>query len=65
MSRIKVVDGFVWMIVNDVAIDLFLFDFFGLYILYSDGSEALIEEEEEIYKALLNGLDIGVEVGHL
>lgn len=65
VRRIKVVDNFVWMIVNDIAIELFATDFFALYIIYPDGSESLIEDEEEIVKALLNGLEIGVEVGDL
>ena len=58
-------DGFVWLLVNEKAKEIFNSGLFSLFVLYDDDSEALIEEFEDLDKALENGLSIGIEVGHL
>lgn len=58
-------DGFVWLLVTEKAKEIFNSGLFSLFVLYDDDSEALIEEFEDLDKALENGLSIGVEVGHL
>ena len=68
-------DNFVWNDVTDVIevgietndyrhFDL-LWNAHELYFLYPDGTEALIESKDEIAPALINGVRIGIEVGHL
>jgi len=44
-------DDFVWMVVT--------------HALYDDGTESVVESDEEIDEAIKLGLDIGVEVGYL
>lgn len=62
---IKFVEGFAWLIVTDKAKEIFSSELFELYTLYDDGSEALIENFEDLNVALGNGLDIGIECGHI
>lgn len=62
---IKIVNDFIWLVVTDKAKEIFNADLFQLYTLHDDGSEALIETFEDLSKALENGLDIGIEVGHI
>jgi hypothetical protein len=61
----KIVNDFVWLVVTDKAKEIFSADLFQLYTLHDDGSEALIETYEDLNKSLENGLDIGIEVGHI
>lgn len=61
----KVVEGFVWLLVTEQSKEIFTCGIFDLYVLHDDGSESLIEEHIQITEALENGLDIGIEVGHL
>lgn len=65
MSTMKIVNNFVWLIVTEKAKDIFHSGIFELYILYDNGAESLITSYDEINEALENGLDIGIEVGHL
>lgn len=58
-------DGFVWLLVTEKAKEVFNSGLFSLFVLYDDDSESLIEEFEDLNKALENGLSIGIEVGHL
>lgn len=58
-------DGFVWLLVTEKAKEIFNSGLFSLFVLYDDDSENLIEEFEDLNKALENGLSIGIEVGHL
>lgn len=62
MAR-KIVDGFIWLLVTDKAIQVFTSGLFELYVLYNDGSETLVESNQQIRDAVSNGLDIGIEVG--
>ena len=70
MSNIKIVDGFVWLVVTEKAREIYVSELFGrhlfdLYILYPDGSEALIDRLHTLVEALENGHDIAIEVGQL
>lgn len=61
----KIVDNFVWLIVTDKAIKIYMYSIFDLYVLNDDGSESLVTNGEQLMSALDKGLDIGIEVGHL
>lgn len=65
MCREIVRNGFNWKIVTDDAIKLFEDSNLDLYILYNDGSEALIEDKYSLREALGSGLDIGMEIGKI
>lgn len=62
--KTKVVEGFVWLLVTDKAKKIYKSGLFELYILH-DESESLVEGFTQLSEALENGLDIGIEVGHL
>ena len=64
-NQIKVVDGFVWLLITHKAKDVFGSGLFSVYTLYNDGSERLCESYADINDALECGLDLAVEVGHL
>lgn len=61
----KVVGNFVWKLVTDCAKEIHTSGLFPLYALYEDGSESLLENYQDVDDALVNGLDIGIEVGKL
>jgi hypothetical protein len=61
----KIVDGFVWLIVTDKAERILQTGLFDMYVLHDNGSESLVEGMYEINFALMHGLEIGIEVGHL
>jgi hypothetical protein len=61
----KIIDNFVWLVVNKKAFDIYINNIFDLYVLNDDGSESLVTKAEQIFLALDNGLDIAIEVGHL
>lgn len=66
MSRIKVVDNFVWHIIPyELAKEVFGSGLFSVYKLHEDGSESLCESYADINYACECGLDFGIEVGHL
>jgi hypothetical protein len=58
-------DNFVWLIVTDNAVEIWDKKVFDLYILYDDDSESLVENYKELVLAIDNGLQIGIEVGHI
>jgi len=64
-SSIKIVNGFVWLVVTDKAEEIYFSDLFELYALYDDGSESLIVSLEHLTTELENGLEIGIEVGYI
>jgi hypothetical protein len=64
-SNIKIVNGFVWLVVTDKAEEIYFSDLFELYALYDDGSESLIESFEHLTTELDNRIEIGVEVGYI
>lgn len=59
----KIVDGFVWLVVTEKAREIYNTELFDLYVLYPDGSEALIDKLHILVEALENGHDIAIEVG--
>jgi hypothetical protein len=63
--RAKVVQGFVWFLVTDIAKEVYQSGLFLLYVLHDDDSESLVENYFELNRALENGEDIAIEVGHL
>jgi len=67
MRSIKITkdDSFVWLLITEKSREIFMSGLFDLYILYDDDSETLIEGYSQLLEALENGMDIGIEVGHL
>jgi hypothetical protein len=64
-SNIKIVNGFVWLVVTDKAEGIYLSDLFELYALYPDGSESLVVGLEDLHTCLEFGLEIGIEGGYI
>lgn len=64
-SNIKIVNGFVWLVVTDKAEEVYFSDLFEIYALYPDGSESLVVSLEDLHTCLEFGLEIGVEVGYI
>jgi hypothetical protein len=64
-KNIKIVDGFVWLLVTDKAKEVYGSGLFTLFRLYDDGSESEIDTIEHLNNTLSNGLDVGIEVGKL
>ena len=65
---IRIIDGFVWLIVTNKAKQIWDADLFELFIIYDDGSEASvygygIDTALEIVQK--HGLEIGIEVGYI
>lgn len=65
---IRIIDGFVWLIVTNKAKQIWDADLFELFIIYDDGSEASvygygIDSALEIVEK--HGLEIGIEVGYI
>ena len=67
-QKIKVVEGFVWLLITDKAKEVYqsgLFDG-SIYALYDDDSETdVCESYQDLIDALERGLEIGIEVGHV
>jgi len=63
--KIKVVNNFVWFIVNDKAKEIFNTGLFELYILHDDATESLINDIDELKSALEIGYYIGIEGDYL
>jgi hypothetical protein len=63
--EIKIVDGFVWLIVTRQAKEVFESNLFELYAVYDDGSEGLIFDIESLEKCIANGIKIGIEGGFI
>lgn len=63
-------DGFVWMDVTERVSKgdaelLDVWSFGNLYVLYSDGSDSLVEDKESFLQYLEDGLRFVIEVGYL
>ena len=61
----RIVNNFVWLLVNNKAREVFASNLFSLYAIFQDGSETLIETFDQLNVYLSNGVDIGIEVGTL
>jgi len=64
-NQIKIVDGFVWLLVTDKAKQLFETGLFELYVLHEDGSESLVGSHNDINQAHFYNQNIAIEVGWL
>jgi hypothetical protein len=64
-NKLKIVDGFVWLLVTEKAKEIFIGGLFDLYILYSDDSESKVEGFGQLVEAIDNGLEIGIGGGYL
>jgi len=66
MDNIKITkDGFVWLIVTDVAEKMYYSNSMQVYCLYEDGTESLIQSHRDLDAALSSGNDIGVEIASI
>jgi hypothetical protein len=63
--EIKIIDGFVWLIVTRQAKEVFESNLFELYAVYDDGSEGLIYDLESLEKCIERGIKIGIEGGFI
>jgi hypothetical protein len=61
----KIVDNFVWLIVTNKAREIYIYGLFELFILNDDNTETLVEGLGQLVSAINNGLQIGIEVGHI
>lgn len=65
---IKIIDGFVWLIVTHKAREIWASDLFELFIIYDDGSEASVYGygiDAALEMVEKHGLEIGIEVGYI
>lgn len=61
--EIEIINGFVWAVLDGTtAIQEWANENNELYTLYTDGTEALIQDEEALYQAIEN-YRIGIEIG--
>lgn len=65
MSKTLMVGGFIWLLVNDKAREIFKSGLFEIYHLWGDGSESLIQTEKELQLAIDLDHNIGIEVGEV
>ena len=65
---IRIIDGFVWLIVTHKAREVWGADLFELFIIYDDGSEASVYGygiDAALEMVEKHGLEIGIEVGYI
>jgi len=65
---IRIIDGFVWLIVTHKAREVWDADLFELFIIYDDGSEASVYGygiDAALEMVEKHGLEIGIEVGYI
>jgi hypothetical protein len=65
MEDVKVVDGFIFLLVTDKAKEIFSSGTFNIYVLHEDETESLVRSYSDIEYAKEKGLDIGIEVGFI
>ena len=61
----RIVNGYVWLLVTDQAKEVFQSGLFEVYKLHNDGSESLCESYADINDALECGIELAIEVGQL
>jgi hypothetical protein len=61
----KIINNFVWLIVTNKAREIYIYGLFELFILNDDNTETLVEGLGQLVSAINNGLQIGIEVGHI
>lgn len=65
---IRIIDGFVWLIVTHKAREIWDADLFELFIVYDDGSEASVYGygiDAALEMVEKHGVEIGIEVGYI
>jgi len=65
---IRIIDGFVWLIVTHKAREIWASDLFELFIIYDDGSEASVYGygiDAALEMVEKHVLEIGIEVGYI
>lgn len=65
MKVLKANDGFLWADVTPIAESLWYSGNLDLYAIYDDGSEHLIESEQEIDAIVKEKTTIAIELCHL
>ena len=65
MKILQTEDGFLWGVVTDKAVDLWELNLGALYVLYDDGSEAMVETIADIERAISNDMDIAISIGYV
>ena len=65
MKVLKANDGFLWADVTPIAESLWYSGNLDLYAIYDDGSEHLIESEQEIDALVKEKTTIAIELCHL
>jgi hypothetical protein len=67
--EIKIIHGFVWLVVTNQAKEVFNTGLFELYVVFKDGTESSVHDfgsiENAIEFALSKGLEIGIEGGYI
>ena len=62
-KKIRVIDGFMWLVITARAKELFIHGLFELYILHDDSLQIKIEGLTQLIEAIDNGKDIVIEIG--
>jgi hypothetical protein len=65
MRVLKANDGFLWADVTSIAESFWYTGNFDLYAIYDDGSEHLIESEQELELLVKEKTTIAIELCHL
>jgi hypothetical protein len=65
MKILQTEEGFLWGVVTDKAVDFWELNLGALYVLYEDGTEAMVETIADIEEALSNDMDIAIEIGYV
>jgi hypothetical protein len=67
--EIKIINGFVWLVVTNQAKEVFNTGLFELYVVFNDGSESSVHDfksiDDAIEFALSKGLEIAIEGGYI
>jgi hypothetical protein len=64
-NQMKIVNGYVWLLVTDKAKEVFSSGLFDVYKFHDDGTESLCESYADINDALESGIELAIEVGDL
>jgi hypothetical protein len=62
MQVLQTNDGFLWANVTNIAESLWYQGEFDLYAIYNDGSEHLIESEQEMEAIIKEKTTVGIEL---
>lgn len=65
MDILKTNDGFLWLNVTHMAIDVWHSTNFELFAIYDDGSDHLINNTNELKEAVLNNCIIAIGLDYI